>query len=126
MGQMINPETGQQEERLSSGFYRQLHEAYYDLDFHKMDLSQLIKKVRSLDEQLSRAKQEKGARMGPLLAKLPEALELDRSQSDSNTPIPAYGAFHRQVTPVEDTILEEWVAAAPSPLKCERYATAHL
>merc|ERR1712137_1465055 len=42
-----NPETGKEEERLKKGFYRQLHEAYYNLDFHNMELSQLVKQVGS-------------------------------------------------------------------------------
>merc|ERR1711865_990109 len=39
---VLNPETGLNEERLTKGFSRQLHEAYYDLDFHKMGVSQLV------------------------------------------------------------------------------------
>merc|ERR1719215_1935552 len=67
---VTNPQTGKEEERLVRGFYRQLHEAYYDLDFHQMTLPALVKKVRSLEEQLARAKMEKEAKMAPLLGKL--------------------------------------------------------
>jgi len=78
---VLNPETGLNEERLTKGFYRQLHEAYYDLDFHKMGVSQLVQKVRSLEEQLASAKLEKDARLAPLLQRLPTppALALERA-----------------------------------------------
>lgn len=78
---VLNPETGKTEERLVRGFYRQLHEAYYDLDFHNMDLAQLIKKVRSLEQQLERANSEKGSRFAPLLQKLkpPPEIPLQRA-----------------------------------------------
>merc|ERR1712050_493235 len=78
---MGNPETAEKERQLCSGFYRQLHEAYYDLDFHKMGLSQLVKKVRSLEEQLNRAKAKKEAKLLPLLGKLPPpaSLPLERA-----------------------------------------------
>jgi hypothetical protein len=79
--EVTNPETGKKEEHIVRGFYRQLHEAYYDLDFHKMGLPQLIKKVRSLEEQLKSAKLEKEAKLAPLLNKLPMPLNLDRAQS---------------------------------------------
>merc|ERR1712070_1157830 len=85
--QVTNPETGKKEERLVSGFYRKLHEAYYDLDFHNMELSQLNKKVRSLEEQLTRARIEKDAKMAPLLDQLPPPpLGLpDRAQTSTGT-----------------------------------------
>merc|ERR1711865_713574 len=69
--EVVNPETGKKEEQLVRGFYRQLHEAYYDLDFHKMGAGQLVKKVHSLEEQLSRAKSEKESKLAPLLKRLP-------------------------------------------------------
>eukprot|EP00931_Biecheleriopsis_adriatica_P067237 TRINITY_DN41407_c0_g1_i1.p1 TRINITY_DN41407_c0_g1~~TRINITY_DN41407_c0_g1_i1.p1 ORF type:complete len:1046 (+),score=209.61 TRINITY_DN41407_c0_g1_i1:316-3138(+) len=69
--QVVNPETGKEEQRLVRGFYRHLHEAYYDLNFHKMALPALLKKVRSLEEQLARAKAEKEAQLAPLLCKFP-------------------------------------------------------
>merc|ERR1712137_1086722 len=79
--EFVDPQTGHKEQQLVSGFYRQLHEAYYDLDFHKMGLSQLVKKVRSLEEQLNRAKAEKEAKLLPLLGKLPPpaSLPLERA-----------------------------------------------
>merc|ERR1712054_89418 len=82
--EVVNPETGKKEERLTRGFYRQLHEAYYDLNFHKMDCSQLVKKVRSLEEQLSRARLEKESKLAPLLQKLapPPMLPLMRAATD--------------------------------------------
>merc|ERR1712048_1332948 len=84
---VFNPETGKQEERLTHGFYRQLHEAYYNLDFHKMDVSQLVKKVRSLEEQLARAKLERDAKLAPLLKRLPapSRLPLERAVSEQDT-----------------------------------------
>lgn len=90
--ELVDPQTGHKEKQLVSRFYRQLHEAYYDLDFRKMGLSQLVKKVRSLEEQLARAKQEKVAKMEPLIVKLvsapsapsaPPMLKLSRAVSDS-------------------------------------------
>merc|ERR1712187_494065 len=69
-GMVFNPESGKDEERLQKGFYRQLHEAYYNLDFHQMDLPQLLKKVRSLEEQLAKANVEKHLKMQPLLNRL--------------------------------------------------------
>jgi len=69
--EVLNPETGKKEEQLVRGFYRQLHEAYYDLDFHTMGTGQLVKKVHSLEEQLSRAKIEKESKLAPLLKRLP-------------------------------------------------------
>merc|ERR1712232_1081370 len=68
--EVVNPETGRTEERLVRGFYRQLHEAYYDLDFHKMGARELVKKVHSLEQQLSRARLEKQSKLAPLLKKL--------------------------------------------------------
>merc|ERR1712048_643769 len=84
---VVNPKSGKEEERLAKGFYRQLHEAYYNLDFHKMDLPQLMKKVRSLEEQLARAKREKQAKMVPPLQKLPAppALPLERASSEQHS-----------------------------------------
>merc|ERR1712070_16130 len=82
---VANPETGAEMEVQKSGFYRQLHEAYYDLDFRTMGLPQLLKKVRTLEAQLVRAKQEKGAKLETALAKLPQSesklgpLELNRA-----------------------------------------------
>jgi ABC-type multidrug transport system fused ATPase/permease subunit len=64
-----NPETGAEMQVLKTGFYRQLHEAYYDLDFRTMGLPQLLNKVRSLETQLARAKQEKGAKLETALEK---------------------------------------------------------
>lgn len=78
----LNPETGLMEERVSSGFYRHLHEAYYNLDFHAMSMTELIQKVRQLKLQLARAEDEKNARMVPLLAKLPPMLELEFSRTE--------------------------------------------
>merc|ERR1712072_34812 len=66
---VANPETGAEMQVLKTGFYRQLHEAYYDLDFRTMGLPQLLNKVRSLETQLTRAKQEKGAKLETALAK---------------------------------------------------------
>jgi len=92
---VVNPETGITEERLTRGFYRQLHEAYYDLDFHKMSASQLVKKVKSLEEQLARAKLEKEAKLAPLLQRLPAPLPLplDRATTQPNT---SFGASTKQ------------------------------
>lgn len=82
---VVNPETGEEEQRITKGFYRQLHEAYYDLDFHKMDLSELVKKVRALEEQLSRAMLEKKVKMAPLLQRFatPHKLPLERAKSEA-------------------------------------------
>lgn len=82
--EVVNPETGKKEERLVCGFYRQLHEAYYDLNFHKMDISQLVKKVRALEEQLNRAKVEKETKLRPLLGQLlpPPQIPLERAATD--------------------------------------------
>jgi ABC-type multidrug transport system fused ATPase/permease subunit len=44
---VANPETGAEMQVQKTGFYRQLHEAYYDLDFRTMGLSQLLNKVRA-------------------------------------------------------------------------------
>lgn len=79
---VVNPETGNIEERLVRGFYRQLHEAYYDLNFHNMDASQLVKKVRTLEEQLNRAKAEKESKLGRLRGKLPPPLPLEKAVTD--------------------------------------------
>lgn len=89
---VLNPETGLNEERLTKGFYRQLHEAYYDLDFHKMGVSQLVQKVRSLEEQLTRAKLEKDAKLAPLLKRLadPPALALERAATHHETSCKAW------------------------------------
>jgi len=79
---VVNPETGKEERHLAKGFYRQLHEAYYDLDFGSMSLGALVKKVRTLKEQLARAEQEKATKMAPLLSKLappPPPLSLERA-----------------------------------------------
>lgn len=79
---VVNPETGKEERHLAKGFYRQLHEAYYDLDFGSMNLGALVKKVRTLEEQLARAEQEKASKMAPLLNKLappPPPLSLERA-----------------------------------------------
>jgi len=76
---LVNPETGKEEDCLAKGFYRQLHEAYYDLHFHEMALPALIKKVRCLEQQLAKANAEKEAKLAPLLVKLPPPpLPLDR------------------------------------------------
>merc|ERR1712151_476827 len=83
--EFVDPQTGQKSQQLISGFYRQLHEAYSALDFRKMGLSHIVKKVRSLEEQLARAKQEKVDKMEPLIIKLasiPAMLKLDRAASD--------------------------------------------
>merc|ERR1740138_1784995 len=66
---VANPETGAEMQVLKTGFYRQLPEAYYDLDFRTMGLPQLLNKVRSLETQLARAKQEKGAKLETALEK---------------------------------------------------------
>merc|ERR1711988_1419522 len=81
---LVNPETGKEEDRLAKGFYRQLHEAYYDLHFHEMALPALIKKVRSLEQQLAKANAEKEAKLAPLLVKLPPPppLPLDRTTTE--------------------------------------------
>lgn len=102
----INPETGKTEERLCSGFYRLLHEAYYDLDFHTMGLSQLLKKVRSLEEQLVRAQQAKESKLQPLLAKLPEMQK------------------RPQRVAVDDAALGKMLELVPPPLDCIRASTA--
>merc|ERR1712176_52418 len=83
---VVNPETKKEEDRLHKGFYRQLHEAYYDLDFHKMELPQLLKKVRSLEEQLAKAKLEKDTKMQPLLRKLSAPIPLERATSNTDVP----------------------------------------
>jgi len=82
--EVVNPETGAREEHLTAGFYRHLHEAYYNLDFHKMNLSQLVSKVRTLKEQLERAEAEKEAKMALMLGKLgaPPPVPLDRARTD--------------------------------------------
>jgi len=78
--------SGKEEECLVRGFYRQLHEAYYDLDFHQMSLPSLLKKVRSLEDQLARAKMEKDAKMAPLLGKLaPPMLPLECCVTEGNS-----------------------------------------
>jgi len=83
---VTNPESGKEEETLVRGFYRQLHEAYYDLDFRQMSLPALVKKVRSLEEQLARAKMEKEAKMVPLLGKLaPPMLPLECCVTEGNS-----------------------------------------
>lgn len=96
--ELLNPETGLKEERLTRGFYRQLHEAYYDLNFHKMSASQLVKKVKSLEDQLTTASLEKAAKLAPLLQRLPAppALPLERSATQPKIP-------PRQ-NPKEDTV----------------------
>jgi ABC-type multidrug transport system fused ATPase/permease subunit len=84
---VTNPETGLKEKRLTNGFYRQLHEAYYDLNFHNMDASQLVKKVKSLEEQLVRAKLEKQSKLDLLSQRLPAppALPLERAATQPKT-----------------------------------------
>lgn len=119
--EFVDPQTGQKSQQLISGFYRQLHEAYYDLDFRKMGLSQLVKKVRSLEEQLARAKQEKVAKMEPLIMKLasapsiPPMLKLDRAVSDPNNNV-VQGKFCGEDVPEEQTGL-------PTRLTLERFVT---
>lgn len=85
--EIVNPETGLKEDRLARGFYRQLHEAYYDLNFHKMSASQLVKKVKSLEDQLARARLEKESKLAPLLQRLsaPPALPLERAATQPKT-----------------------------------------
>lgn len=83
-----NPETGAEMEVLKTGFYRQLHEAYYDLDFRTMGLPQLLNKVRSLETQLARAKQEKGAKLETALAKWSQS-QAKRGQIESTRAVTA-------------------------------------
>jgi len=81
--EVVNPESGELEDHLVSGFYRQLHEAYYDLGFQKMKLPALLRKVRTLEEQLERAKALKEAKLSAMLAKLPPPPQpLERSTTD--------------------------------------------
>jgi ABC-type multidrug transport system fused ATPase/permease subunit len=119
--EFVDPQTGHKEQQLVSGFYRQLHEAYYDLDFRKMGLTQLVKKVRSLEEQLTRAKQEKVAKMEPLIVKLasapsaPPMLKLSRAVSDSTYDV-AQGKLVVEGLPEEQETL-------PTLLTLERCVT---
>jgi ABC-type multidrug transport system fused ATPase/permease subunit len=119
--EVINPETGEREKQLASGFYRQLHEAYYNLDFHKMDLKQLVKKVRSLEDQLTRARQKKDAQMQPLLEKLasaPDVLKLYRVTSEPNPRVPCDALQVKDVH--ENTIPSEEVITVPARISIER------
>jgi ABC-type multidrug transport system ATPase subunit len=84
----MNPETGAEMQVLKTGFYRQLHEAYYDLDFRTMGLPQLLNKVRSLETQLERAKQEKGAKLETALAKFSQS-EVKRGPLECNRAVTA-------------------------------------
>mmetsp|Transcript_98730 Transcript_98730/g.171039 ORF Transcript_98730/g.171039 Transcript_98730/m.171039 type:complete len:1047 (+) Transcript_98730:70-3210(+) len=122
---VINAETGKTQQQLVSGFYRQLHEAYYDLDFHKMGLSQLIKKVRSLEDQLTRAKHEKAVKMEPLVAKFlsaPEVLQLERAVSDPYTHDEQWD--NKKVgSSVADSIGEADMDEIPPQIKLERCVT---
>jgi len=123
--EVVNAETGEKEEQLVSGFYRQLHEAYYDLDFHKMALAQLVKKVRLLEDQLTRAKQEKNAKMEPLIAKhtsAPEMLELSRARTDTGTPYSRVGFVEGNLFSV-DRVSSDPPCAAPPPIRPERGIT---
>merc|ERR1711920_1040924 len=106
---VINPETRKEEERLSRGFYRQLHEAYYDLDFHQMGLPQLLKKVRSLEEQLAKANFEKDAKMRPLLGMLSAPVPLERATSEPNAP-------QKSSTAETETVESQGIASPCSPL----------
>jgi len=110
--EVVNPETAEKERQICSGFYRQLHEAYYDLDFHKMGISQLVKKVRALEEQLERARRERDTKMEPLMAKIPSApglITLTRAQSA--------GAGR----PTQKTLLEHLSEPEPPMLKLDRW-----
>jgi len=88
---VVNPETGADMEVLKTGFYRQLHEAYYDLDFRTMALPQLLNKVRSLETQLARAKQEKGAKLETALTKWSQS-EAKRRPTEANRAVVAPGS----------------------------------
>lgn len=112
--EVVNPETSEKERQLCSGFYRQLHEAYYDLDFHKMGISQLVKKVRALEEQLERARREKDMKMEPMMAKIPAApglINLTRAQSAEAG------------RPTQKTLLERLSAPEPPMLKLDRWVS---
>jgi len=129
--QVVNPETGAEEEHLASGFYRHLHEAYYDLDFHTMKLPQLVSKVRTLREQLARAEAEKEAKMRPMLDRLgaPPPLPLDRAQTEG--PVPARRAAANPQEGATTPRAAEEPRDAPEkpspeipPIDLERYSTA--
>lgn len=129
---MSNPETGVKEQRIKKGFYRQLHEAYYDLNFSAMSVSQLVKKARTLEEQLKRAKLEKEARMAPLIAQLPPPqLSLDRAVSHQQNIVSSAGTFTREMSPSAETQQQGKNDASdaaqpllPPKLEFTRYQTA--
>jgi len=112
--EVVNPETGNNEERLVRGFYRRLHEAYYDLNFHNMGASQLVKKVRTLEEQLKRAKVEKESKLVLLRRKLPPPpLSLEHAVTDQEPSCRTVALRTRARKEQESTEAESTVADSP-------------